>query len=141
MNTLGLIAGTLLVCFSFTSCKKDNNTISCDKQVVISADEYHSAPNDQLTINSMEINENCLKINFSSGGCSGDTWEVELIADETILLSNPPQMNLRLSLRNEELCEAYITKEITFNISKLQVEGNKNLLNITNSGNQILYEY
>lgn len=141
MKTLSLVIGTILLSLSFTSCKKDNNTFGCDKQVVISADEYQSAPNNQLTINSLEINGDCLTISFSSGGCSGDTWELKLIADEAILLSNPPQRNLRLSLKNEELCEAYITKEIIFDISKLQLDGNKVLLNITNSNDQILYEY
>ncbi len=141
MKTLSLVLGTIFVCLSFTSCEKDDNTISCDKQVVISADEYQSAPNDHLTINSLELNKDCLTINFSSGGCSGDTWELKLIDAEVILLSIPPQRSLRLSLKNEELCEAYITKEIAFDISKLQLDGNKVLLNMTNSGDQILYEY
>ncbi len=142
MKTFNLILGTILICFSLTSCDKDdNNSTNCDKQVVVSADEYNTAPNDQLTINTLELNGDCLKINFSSGGCSGDTWELKLIDSETILYSNPPQRNLRLSLKNEELCEAYITKELTFEVSALQVDGNKILLNITNSEDQILYEY
>ena len=87
------------------------------------------------------INDNCLKINFSSGGCNGDTWELKLIDSEDILESYPPQRNLRLSLKNEELCEAYITKELTFDISNLQVDGNKVQLNLTNSDKNILYEY
>jgi len=125
-----------------SSCKKDNDAdINCGNQVVISAGEYETAPNDQLTINNLEINEGCLTINFSSGGCSGDTWELELIDAAIILESNPPQRYLRLSLKNEESCLAFITKEITFDINKLQLEGNKVKLNITNSGNQILFKY
>ncbi|MDC1539543.1 hypothetical protein N8480_02595 [Flavobacteriaceae bacterium] len=82
-----------------------------------------------------------MKINFSSSGCNGDTWELKLIDSEDILESNPPQRNLRLSLKNEELCEAYITKELTFDISNLQVDGNKVQLNLTNSDKNILHEY
>jgi hypothetical protein len=44
-------------------------------------------------------------------------------------------------LKNDELCAAVIGKEMTFDISQLQVNGNRVLLNITNSGDQILYEY
>ncbi|RLD45052.1 MAG: hypothetical protein DRI89_02210 [Bacteroidetes bacterium] len=141
MKTLISAIATLLIFLSITSCEKDDNPINCDIEVVISADEYSTAPNDELTINSLEINENCLTVNFSSGGCSGDTWELKLIDAAIILESNPPQRNLRLSLKNEESCLAYITKEITFDISELQIDGNKVLLNIVNSGDQILFEY
>ena len=126
----------------FSSCTKENDAeVNCGSQVVISADKYITAPNDQLTINNLELNGDCLTINFSSGGCSGDTWELELIDAAIILESNPPQRNLRLSLKNEELCLAYITEEISFDLKDLQIDGNEILLNMTNSGDQILYEY
>lgn len=143
MKTLKLILGTVIICISLTTCDRDNNDISinCEKQVVISAHEYNTAPNDQLEVHKLELNEDCLKINFSSSGCNGDTWVLKLIDSEVILESNPPQRNLRLSLNNDELCDAYITKDIIVEINDLQVEGNKVLLNLTNSDLQILYEY
>ncbi len=138
-NGIPLVFVFLLV---ISACSSDDNTTSnCDQIIIIDSNQYKNSPNDHLTVNSLEINDNCLKISFSSGGCSGDTWALKLIDSEAILESNPPQRNLRLSLKNEELCEAYITKEITFDINKLQVDGNKVLLNLTNSGDQILYEY
>lgn len=126
------------------SCSKNDtneNPTNCDFETLISKEQYASAPADQLAINSLEINDNCLKINFSSGGCSGDTWELKLIDSEDILESYPPQRNLRLSLKSQELCEAYITKELTFDILDVQVDGNKVQLNLTNSDKNILYEY
>ena len=140
MKTLVSAIGIILIVLSFASCEKDDNSINCDSEVVISADEYSTAPDDELTINNLELNGDCLSINFSSGGCSGDSWELKLIDAEIILESNPPQRNLRLSLKNEELCKMYITKEITFDINKLKVDGNSVLLNIVNSGDQILFE-
>ena len=136
--------GIILVITFFTSCSNDddsNNSITCDFTTLISSEEYANASSDKLTINSLEIIENYLKINFSSSGCSGDTWELKLIDSEAILESNPAQRNLRLSLKNEELCEALITKELSFDISNLQVDGNQVQLNITNSDDEILYEY
>lgn len=141
MKRIGILSVIILSLITFQFCNKDDNSINCDKQVVISSDEYDSAPNDQLTINNLELNDDCLKINFSSSGCSGETWQLKLIDSEVVLYSNPPQRNLRLSLKNEELCEAYITKELTFDVKELQVNGNQILLNITNSDDQILYEY
>ncbi|MGY5354752.1 hypothetical protein [Wenyingzhuangia sp. IMCC45467] len=133
----------LLIGFLISSCSDDNNgnLTNCDYETLISAKQYQTAPSVQLKINSLEINGDCLKINFSSGGCSGNTWELKLIDSEDVLESDPPQRNLRLSLKNEELCEAYITKELTFDISNLQVDGNKVQLNITNIEDSILYEY
>ena len=135
-----MILGIILI----TSCNKDDdsdNSITCDFTTLISSEEYLNASSDQLTINSLKITENCLKINFGSSGCSGDTWELKFIDSEDILESIPPQRNLRLSLKNEEECEAFITKELSFDISNLQVGGNQVQLNITNSDDEILYEY
>jgi hypothetical protein len=131
-----------VVLFGILSCTNDDDNLSsCDQVIVISSEQYANAPADKLTINSLEINGDCLKINFSSSGCSGDTWKLKLIDSEVVLETNPPQRNLRLSFKNEEACEAYITKEITFDIKSLQFDRNQLLLNITNSGDQILYEY
>ncbi len=142
MKTLNLILGIIIIFTSLSSCDKgDDNSINCDKQVIISAAEYNTAPNDPLTINTLELNGDCLKINFSSTGCTGDTWELKLIDSEVILYLNPPQRDLRLSLKNDELCDAYITKELTFDVKTLRVDGNQIILNITNSDDQILYEY
>jgi len=133
----------ILIVIGFLSCSSDDkgNQNSCDFETIISADQYVNLPNHQLNINSLTISNNCLKINFSSGGCDGNTWKLKLIDSGDIMESNPPQRNLRLSLKNEELCEAYITKELTFEISNLKVDGSKVQLNITNSDENILYEY
>lgn len=143
MRTPALILGTFLLCLSLISCEKDdnNNSLDYNQEVIISAFLYNTAPNDFLTINYVVLTSDYLKINFSSSGCNGESWEVKLIDAGVILESYPPQRNLRLSLKNEELCEAYITKEITFNISELQIDGDQVLLNITNYDDQILYLY
>ena len=90
----------------------------------------------------LEINGDCLVINFSASGCDGNTWIVKLIDSEQILESNPIQRNLRISLENNEDCTAVPNKTLTFDISNLQIQDdNRIYLNITNSGDQILYEY
>lgn len=134
-----------LLCFaSFTTaCSEDDNYINsqCSNEVIVSSELYDTAPNDNLNILETEIKDNCLIIKFGSSGCNGDSWEIKLIDSEMIMESYPPQRNIRLSLKNEELCDAYFTKELSFDIRSLQVEGDKVYLNITNSEEQILYEY
>ena len=134
----------ILVGIAVLSCSSDDDNIkqyNCNLETIISAEKYINAPSHQLEINNLVINDNCLKINFSSGGCDGNTWKLKLIDSGDIMESNPPQRNLRLSLKNEELCQAYITRELTFDITNLKVNGNKVHLNIINSDKNILYEY
>lgn len=133
-----------LIGCSFIACKNDDdNDIphNCDFETIVSAEQFQNAPSDQLTINSIEIEDHCLTINFTSSGCDGNSWEFDLIDADEIMESEPPQRNLRLSLKNEELCDAVITKEATFHLSNLQVDGGRVILNITNSSESILYEY
>lgn len=134
----------LIVVLLFSGCKKDDDKETpseCDQTVIISNEEYKNAPDDFLTIVSAEIQNNCLIINFGSSGCDGSTWVVKLIDSEAVAESYPPQRTLRLSLQNEELCDAYFTKKISFNIQDLQVEGSSVILNIEEFIQPILYEY
>lgn len=130
--------------FLMFSCS-DNEVVdqdNCDAQVVISSEDYTDASSTGLTINSIEIEDDCLKVNYSASGCDGSSWELELIDSEAILESFPVQRNLNFSFTNNEVCEAFLTKEKTFDISNLQVEDNNSIrLNITNSSESILYEY
>jgi len=145
MNTrIHLILGIAVFNILFTSCDKNIENecfTACCQQVIISADEYQNAPNDGLTIDTVQIVGDCLVITFSSGGCDGDSWGIKLIDADVIMESFPPQRNLRLSLKNQELCKAIVTKVVAFDVSKLQLDYDKIKLNITNSGDQVLYEY
>lgn len=142
MKNIIWIITILFLCLALTSCDDDNPTVSCGEQVIIDANAYYTATTDQLTINSLEINADCLKINYGSSGCSGDSWILQLADSEAILESFPPQRNLVFSFENNELCEAFFTKELTFDITNLQVDGNQEvILNITNTDDEILYEY
>jgi hypothetical protein len=137
----------LILVIGFMSCKNDDDGSipeenNCDFESLINADLYENSPSDQLSIINLEINGNCLEVTFSASGCDGNSWNVNLIDAEQILESLPGQRNLRLTLENNESCLAVITKVSSFDISGLQIsDDNRVLLNITNSGDQILYEY
>ena len=144
-NRILIISILLLGIFACSNNDDNNNNndeiSNCDLETVISPELYANAPNDFIAINSIEIIEDCLIIDYGASGCSGDTWEIMLVDSGDILESEPLQRNLRVSLNNSELCLAYFTKETTFDISNIQVDGNQVLLNIENYDTQILYEY
>ena len=135
ISTIGLI---LIACddYSETDCFK-----ACSQAVIIKAAEYQNAPDDALEILHVQLEGDCLVIRYESGGCDGNSWVIKLIDSEAVMESYPPQRNLRLSLKNQEPCDAIVTKEIAFNVSNLRLEYDKIKLNITNSGDQVLYEY
>lgn len=139
LSTISLIIALLTV--SACDKDKDDTTTLCDETVIISADDYHNAPDDHLNIISAEIKGDCLTIEFGSSGCSGKTWEVKLIDAGTVDKSLPPQRNIRLSLLNNEDCAAYFNREVSYDISQLQVYGGKVQLNIKGWDGQVLYEY
>lgn len=114
---------------------------ACSQAVIINADEYQNAPDDELEILHVQLEGDCLVIRFESGGCDGNSWVIELIDSEAVMESYPAQRNLRLSLKNQEPCDAIVIKEMAFNVSNLRLEYDKIKLNITNSGDQVLYEY
>lgn len=126
----------------FGSCEKDDvcNT-DCDQKGIVSDFMYGNAPADPVSILETEILGDCLRIKFGSSGCSGESWKVHLVASEMEYFSIPPQRDLRLSLENPELCEAYITREITFDVKDLRTSANMVQLNIVNGDTSVIYEY
>lgn len=136
---------TIILLFSLfqiiACCPVIEDESMCDDKVLIDKNLFDSAPNSSVNITKIEIIGDCLSIDFNASGCNGNSWKVKLIDSEAILKSNPPQRNLRLSLENNELCEAIIHKKISFDISKLRLTGSEVILNIVNSEHQIKYIY
>lgn len=135
----------LILTILFLSCKKNDDDTSgsdCDQATIISAEQFENGPNAPLTIIEMSIEEDCLRVKFSASGCSGESWVIELIDKGVVLEASPPIRLLRVSLLNNEACLAVFTRELTFDLTQLQLpETNEIFLNIANSDAQILYMY
>ncbi|MAN27729.1 MULTISPECIES: hypothetical protein [Mesonia] len=135
----------------FVSCDSDddNNEIitdpfdyNCDQEVVVSSDQFENATTSDFVFTDYSFTEGCLELSYSASGCDGSTWTVELIDSGAVMESAPPQRNIRMVLDNQELCQAVIRKETSFDISSLQVEGtDKVILHLENFEEDILYEY
>lgn len=75
---------------------------------------------DPLNVNSVSLNKDEIKFNVSySGGCKEHV--VELYAFKEIQKTNPAQVTLLLSHNsNGDMCEAYLSKTVSFNLSNLK---------------------
>ena len=118
---------------------EDDTTSNCDSEVLVSASEYAASESDDFMIDSLEINEDCLEVTYSGGGCDGSTWITRLIDSEQILESFPIQRNLVFELTDNEDCEALFIRTVFFDISDLKVEDGEVILNIVNAQNSISY--
>ena len=115
---------------------------NCDECTLINNDRYNQVETDNFSIFNIEVVDDCLEIQLGSSGCNGENWKTELISSETILETAIPQRNLRMNLDNPELCEAYITKTISFNLTNLQLENYDEIqLNIVGFPNLFQYNY
>jgi hypothetical protein len=133
----------LLTIFLNQSC--DNNTAvdvnnNCDFEVEIDANKYTNEISDEFTINDISLNEECLVINYSGSGCDGNSWNLQLIDSGEIAESEPLQRFLRIVMEDNEDCEAYLTKEISFDISSLKDGNEVYILNFQDYDQTILYE-
>jgi len=132
--------GISLVAYLINCTEK---TIDPDyENVLIDHDLFENGPDDQLSITSVYLTNDCLTIEFLAAGCDGNEWIIKLIDAGMIAESNPPQRMIRLSLDNPEQCRKGITKEITFNLGPVRINGgNKVLLNLEGWEEDILYSY
>ncbi|MFX0063123.1 MAG: hypothetical protein ACFFC7_13175 [Candidatus Hermodarchaeota archaeon] len=81
---------------------------------------YQIAPRDPLSINSIELNNDILKVKVSfGGGCKDHSFA--LIASRGFMESDPVQVNVLLSHdASNDLCEALITQDLAFDLSPLK---------------------
>ncbi len=113
----------------------------CDNPVLVDADLYQNAPSDEFQFQSATIDGNCLKMIVRyGGGCELVTFQ--LIDAAVIMESLPVQRNIRLSLIDEDECEALITRELYFDLTPLKMEGNsKIILNLQGFPESLTYQY
>lgn len=141
-NFITLLTGVLLLFISACSDDDDNNGTACDQRALLDAELLQNAPSQQLTINSVTLTGDCLLINFSSSGCNGETWEFDLIGGRSDATVFPPLINVRLTLESSELCEALISREVSFELSPFQQNGTDRVsLFLQNNNQSLLYIY
>lgn len=113
----------------------------CDKAAVINKRLYEEASSNNYQIINAGITGACLEVEIYSGGCDGSTWKVDLYDMNAIAESHPMQRYLKISLKSSELCNAMVTKKISFDLSSLQVDDDRVILNLKGWEEGLLYAY
>jgi len=123
--------------------KPDNHCsdLNCDKCVLIDSAIFNDTQTTNYFFRDIKIIGNCLKIKYAGSGCDGESFEVDLIDSGAIDETTIEQRNLKFKLIENEDCEAVIIKEISFDLTPLQINNKKVLLNIEKWEESILYEY
>jgi hypothetical protein len=134
-----------LILTSLLSCSESDDNLYedsvCDQITTVDNNRYKNNQSEGFLIRSVQIIGDCLEVEIESGGCSGDTWKVELIDAGRVAESNPEQRDLKVLLENEKLCNAIVFKTYTFDLRSIQTRNNVVLLNLDLWDEQIRYEY
>lgn len=145
MKRIGFLI-VVTLCFLSTQCDEDEIVDDfdnlCDAIVVVDKDLYDGIVSDDFQVTNAEIIGDCLNIQVSASGCSGDTWEYKLVDSGAVAESLPEQRFLKFQLINREDCLAFVGQDVSFNIEALQVEGsNTIILNIEGVDEALTYSY
>lgn len=132
--------------FLNSTCSDDGGdeigrTTQCDLYVEVNEFKYNSEETSGGTIDNVNINGDCLTVNYGASGCDGNTWQAMLIDAGVIMESFPPQRNVRFVLKNEEACLAYFQKATSFDITELQVEGMNEVVLHIKDYSSVNYQY
>lgn len=109
---------------------------------IISSEDFSAVSTSNYAITKVEIIDDCIEITFGSSGCGTELWEEHLFSVDSFYTIFPLQRDLKMKLINEELCEAYFIKTVSFDLTPLQIDGQNIVpLNIYGWNEQVSYEY
>ncbi|WP_431159318.1 hypothetical protein [Winogradskyella poriferorum] len=136
----------LVLCALLLNTTCDDDTIpqesECDAFAIIDDFAFDNNESSFFEIISANIEGDCLNIEISASGCSGETWQIELFSNTVINESLPVQRGLKLILTNNEACLAVFTRQTSFDLTTLQVEGENEInFNLEGFEESVNYSY
>ena len=138
------LALVLMCSLAISSCSdKEPPSAQCNRAIIVSNTNYDKAKDESdFRIRDVSISGNCMTIEYSYGGGCGDI-ETELVAAENSVQNtmNLPYRELKLSIDDNDNCEALITTSEDFDISALQNEGNSTIIRLHKWDEEIIYAY
>lgn len=121
------------------SCGDSVNS-NCLEKVLVNPDAYDSANSIMVGIGSLDINNNCLDIEYVSSGCSGNTWVLTLIDSGYLASTNPPIRKLKWDFINQEACLAVFSKNKSFDLCPLKIPG-QDIVVLQIEDSTLIYRY
>lgn len=144
MGRLTFFLSLILVGFQSCGSSDDDNPYldsACDQIISVDNSRFKQIQSEGFEITDVRVNGDCLEVEIVSGGCSGNTWKVELIDAGWVAESYPEQRGIKLILDNKELCNAIVTKTFTFDLRPVRTFSDVVTLNLEHWKQQIRYEY
>lgn len=84
----------------------------------------NNLPNDGFVVNKVAIHGDCLRLNVSyGGGCEKHYFQLVILPTMKAASLGPLNVLALCHEANDDLCEAWITKDISFNLKELQNPG------------------
>jgi hypothetical protein len=99
--------------------------LNCAPYVDLYFSNYDSLARDPVYLHEAFVDGDCLQIKLSySGGCKEHTIDLARMHPWTASSSSVPTFEIRHNA-NGDMCEAYFTKELRFDLTPLKMEGKK----------------
>lgn len=131
----------VLLSLLFLSCNSNPTTNrSCPNKGILDQQRFDKITNPNHSVYSADIENGCLTLSIQAGGCSGSTWKTHLIGSESIVKTGIPKRYIKIELINEELCQALIIKEYSFDLSSFQVDNGKTILLLDRWEHELIYD-
>jgi hypothetical protein len=138
-NLIVVLAFYLII----VSCKKDYDNLASGSRLLIGKEYFNEYPDDPIIISNAEIGGDILSITFSASCCSNENWVTNLAGSETVLYSDPPQRQIRLSFKNENpTCDMLCGKTVQFDLTPTKLDNTNTIkLNLSGWTSQLTYNY
>jgi hypothetical protein len=134
-STIALI--TLLL----ASCSTEAPLVNSDGDVIINKELYDLTETNSYSIENAHIANDSLFFTLNSSGCDGSSWVAKLIDSGFIAESYPVQRFAKISLENEEVCDALPSRSFAINITPLKTSDDKIIIHLEGWESNLLYEY
>jgi len=112
------------------------------QSTIIDPDQFNNPWNDDFTFTDVQIANGFIKPEIQYGGGCGDI-HYEMVSNGGYSKTVPPQIDLRLSFKDEDDCEALITTTLCFDLQVLQVnpDGSTIQINLAGWDTPLMYTY
>ncbi len=113
--------------------------LNCAAFIDFNFNNNDSLANDPVFLHEAFVDGDCLQIKLSySGGCQDHTLNLVRLQPGTTSDSTIPTFEINHN-SNGDMCEAYFTKELRFDLTPLKQEGEKEFVLTANLGNGEVY--
>ena len=129
------------ILFLYVGCKdKITPDVKCQKTLIIDSLQYKTAPNKYFSINDVNIEANCLKVDYSHCG-SVQEGNLKLIDAQEHVDGFIHSRRLRFSFDKDTNCFAINSREQTFDISNLRQFHEEHIVLTISGFGKTVYQY